>query len=119
MSRKKESRRRVDPYRIWFFNGTFYLIGFCHKRGEVRIFALDRIRMLSMTRASFEVPEDFDLEAFLRPSLGVFQDEPVRVRVRFAPEAAGYIQEKVWHETQVILEQGDGAIVFEAEVAGL
>ncbi|MGD8389513.1 MAG: WYL domain-containing protein, partial [Desulfobacteraceae bacterium] len=37
----------------------------------------------------------------------------------FAPEAAGYIQEKVWHETQEILEQGDGAIVFEAEVAGL
>ena len=119
MSRKQESRRRVDPYRIWFFNGTFYLIGFCHRRGEVRIFALDRIRMLSVTQASFEVPEDFDLEAFLRPSLGVFQGEPVRVRVWFAPEAAGYIREKVWHESQEIQEQGDGSVVFEAEVAGL
>ncbi len=30
MSRRKESRRKVNPYRIWFFNGTFYLIGLCH-----------------------------------------------------------------------------------------
>jgi hypothetical protein len=29
--------RRVDPYRIWFFNGTFYLIGYCHTRNEIRV----------------------------------------------------------------------------------
>ncbi len=119
MSRKSEGRRRVDPYRIWFFNGTFYLIGHCHKRCEVRIFALDRIRMLSVTRASFEIPEDFDLDAFLRPSLGVFQGEPARVRVWFAPEVAGYIREKVWHEGQEITAGEDGSVIFEAEVAGL
>jgi predicted DNA-binding transcriptional regulator YafY len=119
MSRRSEGRRRVDPYRIWFFNGTFYLVGHCHRRGEVRIFALDRIRMLSVTKERFEVPEGFDLEAFLRPSLGVFQGEPVRVRIRFAPEAAGYIREKVWHEGQAITPEADGSVVFEAEVAGL
>ncbi len=119
MSRRSESRRRVDPYRIWFFKGTFYLIGYCHKRGEVRIFALDRIRLLSETRARFEVPEDFDLEAFLRPSLGMFQGEPVRVKVWFAPEVAGYIRETVWHETQEVTVQEDGSVLFEAEVAGL
>jgi integrase len=37
MSRKKESKRIVDPYKIWFFNGTFYLIGLCHVRNEIRI----------------------------------------------------------------------------------
>lgn len=35
MSRRKESKRKVDPYKIWFFNGTFYLVGFCHVRKEV------------------------------------------------------------------------------------
>jgi predicted DNA-binding transcriptional regulator YafY len=53
MSRKKEGRRKVEPYRIWFFNGTFYLIGCCHQRGEVRIFALDRIKMLHQTKDAF------------------------------------------------------------------
>jgi predicted DNA-binding transcriptional regulator YafY len=67
MSRKKEGKRKVDPYRIWFFNGTFYLIGYCHLRKEVRVFALDRIKMLHQTKETFEVVEDFDFEEFMRP----------------------------------------------------
>jgi predicted DNA-binding transcriptional regulator YafY len=117
MSRKKEGRRKVDPYRIWFFNGTFYLIGYCHQRGEVRIFALDRIKMLHQTKDAFEVPEGFDFEEFMRPSFGVFQRDPVRVKIWFAPDAAGYIKEKIWHDTQEIAPQKDGSIIFEAEVA--
>jgi len=31
---------------------------------------------------------------------------------------AGYIKEKIWHESQKIEDQGDGSIIFEAEVAG-
>jgi predicted DNA-binding transcriptional regulator YafY len=118
MSRKKETRRRVDPYRILFFNGTFYLIGHCHMRDEVRIFALDRIRMLHQTGLSFQVPEDFSFEEFMKPSFGVFQGEPMRVRIRFDPEVAGYVREKIWHESQEIHPQEDGSVIFEAEVAG-
>ena len=118
MSRKKETRRKIDPYRIWFFNGTFYLIGYCHLRGEVRIFALDRIKMLHMTKDDFEVPEEFNLEEFMRPSFGVFMGEPIRVKVWFHPDVAGYIMEKIWHESQEIGQQDDGSIIFKAEVAG-
>jgi len=118
MSRKKEGMRKVDPYRILFFNGTFYLIGYCHMRGDVRIFALDRIKMLHQLKESFEVAEGFDFEEFMRPSFGVYQGEPVKVRIWFSPDAAGYIKEKIWHDTQEIIAQNDGSIVFEAEVAG-
>ena len=118
MSRKKESRRRVDPYRIWFFNGTFYLIGLCHMRNEVRIFALDRIKMLHQTKETFEVPEDFKLEDFIGASFGVYQGEPAHIKVWFHPDVAGYIKEKIWHESQQIHLQDDGSIIFEADVAG-
>jgi predicted DNA-binding transcriptional regulator YafY len=64
MSRKQESGRKVDPYKIWFLNGTFYLIGHCHVRNEVRIFALDRIKMLHQTKDAFEIPGDFSFEAY-------------------------------------------------------
>jgi predicted DNA-binding transcriptional regulator YafY len=67
---------------------------------------------------SFEVAQDFDFEEFLRPSFGVYQGEPVKVRIWFSPDAAGYIKEKIWHDTQEIVPQKDGSIVFEAEVAG-
>ena len=118
MSRKKESKRKVDPYKIWFFNGTFYLIGHCHVRDEVRIFALDRIKMLHQTKDTFEVPEDFSLDEFIGPSFGVFQGEPIHIKIWFSPDVAGYIKEKIWHESQKIEKHNDGSIVFEAEVAG-
>jgi predicted DNA-binding transcriptional regulator YafY len=118
MSRKKETRRRVDPYRVWFFNGTFYLIGLCHMRNEVRIFALDRIKMLHQTKETFKVPEDFSLEKFMGPSFGVYQGVPVHTKIWFHPDVAGYIKEKIWHESQKIHPQDDGSIIFEAQVAG-
>ena len=117
MSRRKETRRRVDPYNIWFFNGTFYLIGHCHLRGEVRIFALDRIKMLLKTNDEFEIPEDFKIEEFMRPSFGVFLGDTQKIKIWFAPEIAGYIKEKIWHESQVINTEKDGSLVFEADVA--
>jgi len=118
MSRKKENRRRVDPYRVWFFNGTFYLIGRCHMREEVRIFALDRIKMLHETKDTFEVPEDFVPEEFMGPSFGVYQGEPTHIKVWFHPDVAGYVKEKIWHDSQQIHAQSDRSIIFEAQVAG-
>jgi len=118
MSRKKETRRKVDPYLVWFFNGTFYLIGLCHIRNEVRIFALDRIKMLHQTRETFVVPEDFNLDDFMGSSFGVYQGPPIHIKVWFHPDVAGYVKEKIWHESQQIHPQPDGSIIFEAQVAG-
>jgi predicted DNA-binding transcriptional regulator YafY len=118
MSRKKVTRRRVAPYKIWFFNGTFYLIGNCGLREDIRIFALDRIKTIELIDENFEMPEDFSIDEFMKSSFGVFHGESVRVRIWFAAEVAGYIREKIWHETQNIEVQEDGSIIFEAEVAG-
>jgi len=118
MSRKSRTRRKVAPYKIWFFDGTFYLIANCGLREDIRIFALDRIKAIEMTDETFETPEDFNVDDFMKSSFGVFQGEPVQVRIWFAADIAEYIREKIWHETQRIEPQSDGSIIFEAEVAG-
>ncbi len=118
MSRQKETRRRVAPYKIWFFDDTFYLIGNCGLRDDVRIFALDRIKTLRPTDEAFEMPEDFNIDDFMKTSFGVFQGEAVKVRIWFAADIAEYIREKTWHESQKIEVQKDGSIIFQAEVAG-
>lgn len=117
MHSKKENLRKVDPYKIWFFNDTFYLVGHCHLRGEIRMFVLDRIKSLNMTEDSFTVPTDFSMEDFMKSSFGVFKGKPERVKVLFASDVAGYIEERVWHPSQKIHRQKDGALLFEAEVA--
>ena len=119
MSRKKITRRKVAPYKIWFFDGTFYLIGHCGLRQDIRIFAMDRIQNFEPTDETFEMPVDFNIDDFMKSSFGVFQGQPVRVRIRFAADIVDYIREKIWHETQQIAVQNDGSIIFEAEVAGI
>jgi len=119
MSRKSHTRRKIAPYKIWFFDGTFYLIANCGLREDIRIFALDRIKELAMTDESFTAPQDFNIDEFMRSSFGVFQGEPVHVRIWFTPDIAEYIGEKIWHDSQRLEPQTDGSVIFEAEVAGI
>lgn len=119
MSRNESTRRTVAPYKIWFYDETFYLIGFCSLRREVRLFAVDRIERINLLETTFDLPEGFDAEEFMQASFGLFRGDPVRVRIRFAPEAAGYIREKIWHPTQELTPEPDGGVLFTADVAGI
>ncbi len=118
MSRKAESRRRVAPYKVWFFDGSLYLIADCALRGGIRLFALDRIKAVAPLEERFALPENFSADEFMKPSFGVFHGRSTRVRIRFSAAAADYIRERIWHESQVITPQEDGAVLFEARVAG-
>ena len=119
MSRKKKSKRKIDPYYIRFFSGTFYMIGYCHLRREIRTFVVGRIKMLSQTNDTFEKPDDFNLDEFIAPSFGVFHGEKQLVKIWFSVDVAEYIKEKKWHNSQNIEDQKDGSVILEAEVAGL
>ena len=114
-----EATRRVDPYKIWFFEGTIYLIGFCHLRGQVRMFVLDRIRMLRVTEETFDPPKDFSLDEYLGHSFKVMRDELHTVRVRISPAWTRYVGEKIWHESQKAEKLPDGGLELTFRVAGL
>jgi predicted DNA-binding transcriptional regulator YafY len=55
-SRDKQTRRKVDPYHIWYAAGALYLIGHCHLRDDVRMFAIDRIITLAVTNLPCQMP---------------------------------------------------------------
>ncbi|UQZ85084.1 HTH domain protein [Paenibacillus konkukensis] len=56
-------QRRVDPYGLVYWKGKWYIVGFCHLRGDVRSFRVDRIRALTRTDARFARPR-FRRETF-------------------------------------------------------
>lgn len=119
MSRRERTRRRVAPYKVWFYDETFYLIGYCHQRKAIRLFAIERIENIEITQDRFEAPEGFDADRYMQASFGVFQGDPVGIKIRFTPDTAGYIREKIWHPTQTLEPLPDGGLLFQAEVAGL
>src|SRR5512143_3377047 len=84
-SRHQAERRPIDPYGIVHHAGEWYVVGFCHKRGDVRTFRIDRIAALAQTGQRFERPTDFDLEAYRREQLYVPSADAVTVRVHLDP----------------------------------
>ena len=40
--------RKIHPYKIWFYEGTIYIVGHCHLRNQIRSFVLDRVHMLKV-----------------------------------------------------------------------
>ena len=115
----ERTTRKVDPYKIWFYDGTIYLIGNCHLRGEIRTFVVDRINMLRVTEECFKVSDDFSFDNYVRHSFKVMQDELYGVTIRISPTWARYIGEKIWHESQRIQKLIDGGIEISFRVAGL
>src|ERR671939_1771076 len=64
IGRDAEESRRVDPYHLLFRGGQFYLVGWSHERGAVRVFRLSRIRgkvgYATKAEHDFQRPDDFD-----------------------------------------------------------
>ncbi len=119
LHRKERTLRKVDPYKVWFYDGTIYLIGLCRLREEVRMFVLDRIKMLKVTDERFTIPKDFNLDGFMRDSFKVMHDELYTVKVRISPGWARWVGEKIWHESQKAKKNGDGSLEMIFRVAGL
>src|SRR5512140_1440196 len=106
-SRHQAERRPIDPYGIVHHAGEWYVVGFCHKRGDVRTFRIDRIAALHTTGESFERPEGFDLEAYRRDRLYVPSADSVTVRVQLDPLAVTRIGSN-WPIGEVTM-QDDGS----------
>lgn len=116
-SRGVVTERRIDPYRLFYFQGGLYVIGFDHLRNEIRIFALERIQRWTLTEETFPLPEDFDFERHMKSALGIFRGREIEARIRFRPSAAPFVAERQWHETQEISTEQDGSIVLTMRVA--
>jgi len=119
LHRKEKTLRKVDPYKVWFYDGTIYLIGHCHLRDEVRMFVLDRINLLNLTDEKFLIPKDFNLDEFMKHSFKVMHDEVYTVKVRISPGWARWVGEKIWHESQKAKKNGDGSLELTFRVSGL
>jgi predicted DNA-binding transcriptional regulator YafY len=117
MSRDEVSDRRVDPYHLTLHGGGFYLVGLCHLRQAVRIFAVERIRECETLAARFAMLEPFDVERYLEGAWGIIRGDIVTVKVVFARPLARYIRDRLWHPTQRFRDLEGGRLEMTLRVA--
>jgi predicted DNA-binding transcriptional regulator YafY len=110
------SDRDLDPYRVWYRSGGLYVVGFDHKSGEIRTFAVDRIRQIEKTLRSFELQQGFDFDTYIGSSFGVMVETASHVRIRFDKRWASYVEERTWHPSQAFEKKGGGAVELVMDV---
>lgn len=104
------SERSVDPYHLRFVDGAWYLIAYCHLRASIRLFALDRIGRVAATGERFEVVEGYSLDELLSPALRVETGPAATVEVWFDSWVARWVRERVWHESQEMVDLPGGEL---------
>jgi predicted DNA-binding transcriptional regulator YafY len=57
----EESERAMDSYGLVYRAGRWYVVGYCHLRGGVRVFRLDRMLSVELLADTFERPPDLNL----------------------------------------------------------
>ncbi|HVM65829.1 MAG TPA: WYL domain-containing protein [Acidimicrobiales bacterium] len=101
--------RTVDPWRLEFRNGQWYLVGLDHDRGEQRAFRLDRFTGApdAGPAGAFEAPGSTEPVAAHPWEVG--DEEPVDVRVRVDADQAGWAVANAGTEGE---RQPDGSVVL-------
>ena len=85
----------------------------------MRLWRLDRIVSVDLLDRGFARREDFDLAAYAAQSFGVFQEEPIDVVLRFEPEAADDAAGWLFHPSQSIEREPDGALIVRFRAGGM
>lgn len=89
-SRGRVTRREVDPYHLWFASGGLYLIADCHVRRDVRMFAVERIRSLTVT------------------ALVVMRGRLIEVELALDRATAAWARDRIWHPSQRVVPTRQG-----------
>jgi predicted DNA-binding transcriptional regulator YafY len=107
-SRSDPNARDLDPYALVHRWGWWYLVGFCHTRQIVRTFRVDRISALEILEQSFNVTQDFDIQAYLAQE--DTSHPALTVLMHFSPQMASVARDNTlaWEKLE---ELPDGGVI--------
>lgn len=113
------SNRILHPYKLYAYDGSNYVTGYCEKRNEIRDFKVSRIKKLDVIRENFKYDESFSFDEFIKDSFGIYKGKVFDVKLEIFPPHSQLVKESNYHTDQVIIENDDGSINFSAKLRGL
>jgi len=84
-SKDEITERDVDPWALLLSEGRWYLVAYCHRVNDERIFRVDRMRRVVQLSEPAPVPGDFDLSRY--DSVYFESAEATTVTLDIAPRA--------------------------------
>ncbi|MGM9817575.1 MAG: WYL domain-containing protein [Paludibacteraceae bacterium] len=112
----------LSPYCLKVFNRRWYLVGKPENHPEEtipRVYALDRVKELTIADSSFRMPKDFVAAAFFNGYFGIDRSivTPEHIQIKVSAPAANYIRTLPIHDSQCESERNELFSVFDYDVA--
>jgi proteasome accessory factor C len=122
MERDDVGTRKVNPYHLLFRGGQFYVLGYSHERGALRVFRLSRIRgkvaYASKAEHDFKRPLDFDPRGYANRADWQFGDTAGRAEILIAERIAWQIERHFGRYGEIRpAEDGSGDRIFATDYA--
>ncbi len=112
ISRDEITERKLDPYHIYNYQGIWYLVAFCHKRDDVRDFAIDRIKDIKILNERFNYQPNFNLKTYLEETFRIYKGNEEEIKLYFDSFQSKWIRERIWSKKQEIIENNDGSLIL-------
>ena len=107
----------IHPYGV-IYGEKHFLVAYNPERKAIRLYNLTKIKSLKILDEYFDRDENFNLSEYSKNSFGVYQEEPLKVVLRFDKSVAEDVKNFHFHPTQKIKEQKDGSVKVEFTAGG-
>jgi predicted DNA-binding transcriptional regulator YafY len=107
--RNETVHREVSPQRLNYYRENWYLDAWCHLRNELRSFALDAFRTVTLTDKPIKTVSDKVLSKAFDAGYGIFAGEKIEwAELAFTSERAKWVSKEQWHPEQENWTTDDG-----------
>ena len=112
---KEPQHIQLRPYFVKLYERRWYVYGPTVDNPQIKVYALDRIQNLSISKQSFRLPKGFSAEDHLATSIGIttYPDiPPRRIVIKCTGEQPQYLRALPLHTSLEEIEQHEGWSLF-------
>ncbi|MFC1590948.1 helix-turn-helix transcriptional regulator [Thermodesulfobacteriota bacterium] len=112
---------RIEPYKVAYFQGFWYLIGLDLKDSKIKSYAIDKIGKIKPTQKKFNIVPDH-IDKMLNDSVNVWfsNKQEIKVVLQVNAECAEYFERKKFFPTQEVQKKSsDGSMIISFMVGSL
>jgi len=102
---------RILPLRLFTHDGAVYVHALVVRFGGLVALNLQRVEELQVHEEKGTPPKDYKPQDWENAAFGIFTGGKLtEYSLRFTPECAPYIRERVWHPSQTLKDTKDGGV---------
>ena len=114
---KYDGRDKIlSPFGI-VYGTNVYLIGVEGDKPDPYVYRLHKVTDIELTEETFD-KGDFDIKEYANRSFGVYQNEIIKVELRFSKEVAEDVLNYNFHPTQKVKQNEDGTVTVKFKASG-